>query len=79
MRKRGFIFLVASVPAWVYVSAFIREARKSPFGYELGSIAFPYPPRIAWSGRIALLLTLTGLLLVILDFSKWIRRRSQLS
>jgi hypothetical protein len=75
MRKRGFIIILAAIPAWVFVVRFINEARRSPFGYELGSVAFPYPPLVRAVGMFAGLLTLVGLCLFALDFLRWIRKR----
>jgi len=62
MRKRGAIVILAAMPAWIY------------FGYELGSVVFPYPQSVRAAGIFALLLTFLGLCILALDFDRWIRR-----
>ncbi len=74
MRKRGGIAILAAMPAWIYFVRFDIEARKSPFGYELGSAVFPYPQSVRAVGIFASLLTFLGLCILALDFDRWIRR-----
>jgi hypothetical protein len=76
MRKRGVIAILAAIPAWIFFLRFCIEARKSPFGYELGSVAFPYPPLVRAAGMCAWLLTFLGLCILAFDFARWIRRRA---
>ena len=59
MRKRGAIAILAAMPAWIYFVRFDIEARKSPFGYELGSAVFPYPQSVRAAGIFASLLIST--------------------
>jgi hypothetical protein len=73
MRKRGAIVILAAIPAWIYFVRFDIEARKSPFGYELGSTVFPYPQPVRAAGIFASLLTFLGLCILALDFDRWIR------
>ena len=75
MRKRGVIFILASIPAWVYVLHFLYEVRKSPFGSEFGSIAFPAPLLFEVADAFALLLALIGLPLFVFDFVQWVKKR----
>ena len=75
MRKRGVICILAAIPAWVYVLYFLNEMRKSPFGYEFGSIAFPPPLIFKVADTLAVLLTLIGLPFFVFDFIQWIRKR----
>jgi len=75
MRKRGAIVILAAMPAWIFFVHFDVVARKSPFGYELGSIAFPYPPSVRAAGMFALVTTFLGLCILALDFDRWIRKR----
>jgi len=75
MRKRGAIVILAAMPAWIFFVHFEVVARKSPFGYELGSIAFPYPPSVRAAGMFALVATFLGLCILALDFDRWIRKR----
>jgi hypothetical protein len=74
MRKRGLIFILAAVPGWVFFIHFNIEARKSPFGYELGSMAFPFPPSVRAAGIFACAMTFLGLCILALDFDRRIRR-----
>jgi hypothetical protein len=74
MRKRGAIAILAAMPAWIYFVRFDIEARKSPFGYELGSAVFPYPQSVRAAGIFASLLTFWELCFLALDFDRWIRR-----
>ena len=66
--------ILAAMPAWIYFVRFDIEARKSPFGYELGSAVFPYAQSVRAAGIFASLLTFSGLCILALDFDGWIRR-----
>jgi hypothetical protein len=75
MRKRGTIVILAAMPAWIFFVRFDIVARKSPFGYELGSAVFPYPPSVRAAGMFASVITFLGLCILALDFDRWIRKR----
>jgi hypothetical protein len=75
MRTRGLLFVIAAVPAWIFVYRFFSWAWRSPFGYELGSVAFHVPPFVRGAEWFAVLFTLAGLCLVGFDFFQWIRRK----
>jgi hypothetical protein len=75
MRVRGAIVLAAGLPFWVYVERFINEVKKSPFGYELGSVAFPPPTQFRIAGLVAVISLLLGLSLLVADFINWIKKR----
>jgi hypothetical protein len=68
MRVRGAIVLAAGLPFWVYVVRFIDEVKKSPFGYEVGSVAFPMPAQYRVAGLVAVISFLLGLSLLVADF-----------
>ena len=75
MRVRGAIVLAAGLPFWVYVERFINEVKKSPFGYELGSVAFLPPTQFRVAGLFALISLLLGLPVLLADFVNWIKKR----
>lgn len=75
MRIRGIVFILAAVPAWAFVWRFVNKARRSPFGYEVGSVVFHFPPFVQAVRLFALLLSLIGLSLLTFDFIRWIRKR----
>jgi hypothetical protein len=77
MRKRGAILILAAMPAWVYIYHFISQVERSGFGYEFGSVAWPFPPLYRVTGMFALICTLVGLFLLLFDFVQWIRTRSR--
>jgi len=68
MRKKGSTMLASAVPIWIGLLWFVHEVRKSPFGYEFGSIAFPRPQWFRVATIVALLLTLFGLRWILIDF-----------
>ena len=74
-RLRGLILILATIPAWAYVVHFDHVARNSVFGYELGSVAMPYPRHVLVLDAIALVFMLIGLWLLISDLIGWIRHR----
>ncbi len=75
MRVRGAIVLAAGLPFWIYLVRFINEARKSPFGYELGSVAFPLPTQFRAARFVAVISSLLGLSLLVADFINSIKKR----
>lgn len=74
MRKRGLIFFLIATSAWVYFFYDMDQARKSP---EFLSVGYRISPQSQFVGRFAILFTLIGLLLFVLDFIRWTRRRSR--
>jgi hypothetical protein len=58
MRVRGAIVLAAGVPIWIYLVRFTNEVRKSPFGYEFCSVAFPPPPQFRAAQFVAVMFLL---------------------
>jgi hypothetical protein len=74
MRTRGAIVLAAGLPFWIYLIRFITEVRKSAFGYELGSVAFPLPTQFRVARGVAMISLLLGLYLLVTDFIKWIKK-----
>jgi hypothetical protein len=47
------------------------EARKSPFGYEFRSVAFPLPPQFRAAPFVAVISFLLGVSLLVADFIKY--------
>ena len=75
MRVRGAIVLAAGLPFWIYFARFINEVKRSPFGYELGSVAFPMPAEYRAAGLVAVISLLVGLSLLLADFINWVKKR----
>jgi hypothetical protein len=76
IRKRGLVFILASVPGLVFVYRFVDAARRSePFGYEFGSVAWPMPAGVRIVEIFALLLAVIGLSLFVFDLVQGIRGR----
>jgi len=75
MRTRGFLFLLAGLPFWLRYMHDYNVLKNSPFGDELGSIAFPLPTKLHALGLTALILFLIGIFVLVLDFARWIRKR----
>jgi len=69
LRVRGAIVLAAGLPFWIYLVRFINEVRKSPFGYEFGSVAFPLPTQFRVARFVAVISLLCGLSLLVADSS----------
>jgi hypothetical protein len=74
MRIRGVIVLAAGVPFWICLIRFIAEIRKSAFGYELGSVAFPLSAQFRAARDVAVISLLVGLSLLVTDFIRWIKK-----
>ena len=77
LRKRGIIFILVAIPAWIFVYHFLNRVRQSAFSYdsyELGSVAMPYPAVVRLAQMFAVLSTLIGLSLFVFDFVRWLRR-----
>jgi hypothetical protein len=75
MRVRGVIVLAAGLPFWIYLVWVTNEIRKSPFGYEFGSVAFPQPPQFQAARFVAVISLFLGLSLLVADFINWIKKR----
>ena len=75
MRKRGFLLILIAIPAWVFLLRAVDQIMKTPFGYELGSVAFPMPPFLKIAGMFTLLLTIVGLLVLVFDLVRYFRGR----
>jgi hypothetical protein len=75
LRVRGAIVLAAGLPFWIYLVRFINEVRKSPFGYEFGSVAFPLPTQFRVARFVAVISLLCGLSLLVADLINWIKKR----
>jgi hypothetical protein len=75
MRVRGAIVLAAGVPFWIYLVRFLNEVRKSPFGYEFGSVVFPPPPQFRAAQLVTVISFFLGLYLLVADFITWIKKR----
>jgi hypothetical protein len=75
MSIQGIVFILASIPAWIYVEWFSFEAQHSPFGYsELGSVASPIAAMLSAVTVFAAISPVTGIFLLILGF---IQRRKK--
>jgi hypothetical protein len=79
MRIRGVMFILAAIPAWVYFASVHRALMHSPWGYELGCVAAPFPPELASIQMFAFYSPLIGIALLVFDFVRWRRssRRTQ--
>jgi hypothetical protein len=73
MRLRGFIVFLVGLPLAVYLNHY-NEVKVSEF-YEFGSVAAPAPLWFRGAGLLALVLMVTGIYLLLLDFTRWVRRR----
>ena len=76
MRVRGAFVLAAGVPFWIYLVRFTNEVRKSPFGSEFGSMAFPPPPQFRAAQFVAVISFFLGLSLLVADFINCIKKRA---
>jgi hypothetical protein len=50
---------------------FTNEVKKSPFGYEFGSVAFPLPPQFRAAQFVAAISFLLRVSLLVADFIKY--------
>jgi hypothetical protein len=76
MKPRGLFLTLAALPLWSYVFRFWSVASRSPFGHELGSVAFPIPPLVRTAIVLATVFMLVGFSLLVFDLIQWTRRRS---
>jgi hypothetical protein len=67
--------MVLSIPCWFHLQRVLQEVRKSPFGYEFGSVAGPQP----FSFRLVELLGgtffITGFVFLVIDLIGWVDDR----
>ena len=75
MRTRGILLLLAGLPFWVRYMHDYNALKNSPFGDELGSIAFPLPQKLHVLGLTAIIFFLTGIFVLVMDFVRWIKKR----
>jgi hypothetical protein len=75
MRMRALPVLVVAAAAWILAWRLTKQLWDSPFGYELGSVAFPMPTYIRLIAWAALLCTLLGVSLFVFDSVRWIKRK----
>jgi hypothetical protein len=73
MRKRGFIFILAAIPAWLFFLLFWNRSDRSPFGYPLGTNVGSLPPAIRVVDVIAAVCTVLGVCFLLFDLIRWIR------
>ena len=78
MKIRGVILILAAIPAWVYIfwwmNRFCAPAGGWDVCYELGSVAWPYPPLLRAARLFGFLSPLSGLAFLAFDFIRWRRR-----
>lgn len=79
MKKRGIIFIFSSIPpwayAWVFGTRFADKVRGTPFAYELGSVAMPFPQSVRVASLLAIILTVIGIGLLVYDFIQWVKNK----
>ncbi len=76
MRIRSIPYLVVALVSWFFVWSFIKEVKRTPFGDEFGSIAFPVPPYIQFLALGAFGSALVGIPMLLVDFTRWIKNRN---
>ena len=75
MRLWGAILLLAGTLAWAFDWHLWNVVRRSSFGYEFGSVAWPVPVGVRIVEIFALLLAVIGLSLFVFDLVQGIRGR----
>jgi hypothetical protein len=60
---------------WAYSVWFFNELEKSPFGYEVGSVAMRVPAQVGGATLLAVLLSVAGTLLLLIDLIRWIKNK----
>jgi hypothetical protein len=75
MRKRGFFALLAAIPLWAYMAYFVHSL--GPFASEFGSAASSVPTHYRVVTGVALLFTITGICLAVLDFTRWLGKKTK--
>jgi hypothetical protein len=76
VRKRGFVFAIATEGAWAFDWRILVDIRRSPFVYELGSTAFPAPRSLEVSAWLALRLTVVALRFLVRDFVVGVKQKT---
>jgi hypothetical protein len=78
MKILGIIFILAAIPAWAYVAWWMNHFCAPAGGwdvcYELGSVAWPYPPLLRAARLFGFLGPLSGLAFLGFDFIQRKRR-----
>jgi hypothetical protein len=79
MRLRGFglVCIAAALLMATLAHHIYGELRASPFGYELGSVAYPGPPSLRAILDCSLLFGVTGIILTATDFVNWMRKKAR--
>jgi hypothetical protein len=75
MRMRSIPYLVVALVSWFLVWRFIEEVKRTPFGDELGSVAFAVPPYIQFLALGAFGSALVGIPMLLIDITRWVRNR----
>jgi hypothetical protein len=75
LRGFGLVCIVAAVLLEIVARHIWSELRNSPFGYELGSVAFPVPGYLQAVSFCAVLFAVAGLILTARDLVRWIRKK----
>ena len=75
MRKGGAIIITATIPLWLFLSWYVYEIRKSPWGYEFGSMAMPPPTWFRDAQLFGLLSVAVGMYLLVTNFVRWVVKR----
>lgn len=75
MKTRGLILILLGIAAWIYWLLVLSEIRRSSFGYEFGSVAFPIPTYLRAIGLSGICSMLIGLALAALDLAQWRRKK----
>ncbi len=73
MRKRSYVVLLSSLPIWAFALIYHWQFhhREMPSGW--GGLSWEVPILLEGSETAAVLLTLIGLALVVIDLIRWIR------
>lgn len=76
MKKVGAIFVLVTVPGWIYYAYSFRALRSGPFGDEFGSMGYPVPLRLQVVGWFAFGCTLIGAGQIAFGFVQQARQKS---
>jgi hypothetical protein len=76
IRLRGAVILAISVPFWLYCVWFHETVMSSPYAYEMGSLGVPFPPQFRAAAGGAVICTVAGTLLLVVDFIRRVINRS---
>ncbi len=75
MRKRAIPILLIAGIVWFIYWRLVEPLWNSPFGYELGSVAWPMPLHLRLIGWAAFLSSVLGISLLVFDFVRWVVRK----